>query len=76
MVKKLRDFRLKTKEEIQKAIDVINKTKFKIADVNTKLYRRNPLGLLQLPHYNKLPQDDLVLVHLEQCRLPNDYTKE
>ena len=39
--KKIERFSFKNKEEIQKAIDVINKTKFKIADVNTKLYRRN-----------------------------------
>ena len=31
-------------EELQKAIDAINKAKFKIVDVNTKLYRRNPLA--------------------------------
>ena len=42
--KKIERFSFKNKEEIQKAIDVINKTKFKIADVNTKLYRRNPLA--------------------------------
>ena len=34
----------KNKEEIQKVVDVINKTKFKIADVNTKVFRRNPLA--------------------------------
>ena len=42
--KKIERFSFKNKEEIQKAIDEINKTKFKIADVNTKLYRRNPLA--------------------------------
>jgi len=41
---KIEKFSFKNKEEIQKAIDVINKTKFKIADVNTKLFRRNPLA--------------------------------
>ena len=40
---KIEKFSFKNKEEIQKAIDVINKTKFKIADVNTKIFRRNPL---------------------------------
>ena len=39
---KIEKFSFKNKEEIKKAIDVINKTKFKIADVNTKLFRRNP----------------------------------
>ncbi len=42
--KKIERFSFKSKEEIQKAVDIINKTKFKIADVNTKLYRRNPLA--------------------------------
>jgi DNA topoisomerase I len=42
--KKIEKFSFKKKEEIQKAIDVINKTKFKIADVNTKIFRRNPLA--------------------------------
>ena len=41
---KIERFFFKNKEEVQKAVDVINKTKFKIADVNTKLYRRNPLA--------------------------------
>ena len=41
---KIEKFFFKNKEEVQKAIDVINKTKFKIADVNTKLFRRNPLA--------------------------------
>ena len=42
--KKIDKFSFKNKEEIQKAVDVINKTKFKIADVNTKIFRRNPLA--------------------------------
>tara|TARA_E500000178_G_scaffold285891_1_gene287523 strand:+ start:221 stop:2788 length:2568 start_codon:yes stop_codon:yes gene_type:complete len=41
---KIERFTFKNKEEIQKAVDIINKTKFKISDVNTKLYRRNPLA--------------------------------
>ncbi len=41
---KIERFSFKNKEEVQKAIDIINKAKFKIADVNTKLYRRNPLA--------------------------------
>ncbi len=41
---KIEKFSFKSKEEIQKAVDDINKTKFKIADVNTKLFRRNPLA--------------------------------
>ncbi len=41
---KIERFSFKNKDEIQKAINIINKTKFKIVDVNTKLYRRNPLA--------------------------------
>ena len=41
---KIEKFSFKNKEEIQKAVDIINKTKFKIADVNTKVFRRNPLA--------------------------------
>ena len=41
---KIEKFSFKNKEEIQKVVDVINKTKFKIADVNTKVFRRNPLA--------------------------------
>ena len=44
MVKKIERFSFKNKDEIQQAVDVINKTKFKIADVNTKLFRRNPIA--------------------------------
>ena len=41
---KIEKFSFKNKDEIQKAVDIINKTKFKIADVNTKVFRRNPLA--------------------------------
>jgi len=41
---KIDKFSFKNEEEIQKAVDVINKTKFKIADVNSKVFRRNPLA--------------------------------
>jgi len=41
---KIEKFSFKNKEEIQKAVDVINKTKFEIADVNSKVFRRNPLA--------------------------------
>ena len=41
---KIERFSFKNKDEIQQAVDVINKTKFKIADVNTKLFRRNPIA--------------------------------
>ncbi len=41
---KIEKFSFKNKEEIQKAVDTINKTKFKISDVNTKVFRRNPLA--------------------------------
>ena len=41
---KIERFSFKNKDEIKSAVDIINKSKFKIADVNTKLYRRNPLA--------------------------------
>ena len=37
-------FTFKSKEQINIAINVINKSKFKIKDVNTKIYKRNPLA--------------------------------
>ena len=39
---KIERFSFKNKDEIQNAVEIINKTKFKVTDVNTKLYRRNP----------------------------------
>jgi DNA topoisomerase-1 len=41
---KLRDFTFKNKEEMDKAINIINKSKFTIEDVNTKVFKRNPLA--------------------------------
>ena len=41
---KIEKFSFKNKEEIEKAVGIINKTKFKISDVNTKVFRRNPLA--------------------------------
>ena len=42
--KKIERFTFKNKNEIDKAIDVINKSKFLIKDVNTKIFKRNPLA--------------------------------
>merc|ERR1711966_22599 len=41
---KIERFTFKNKEEINEAINIINKSKFKVADVNTKVFRRNPLA--------------------------------
>ena len=37
-------FTFKNKGEIDKALDVINKSKFKIKDINSKVHQRNPLA--------------------------------
>merc|ERR1712127_1070868 len=41
---KIERFTFKSKEEINRAINVINRSKFKIKDVNTKVFKRNPLA--------------------------------
>ena len=41
---KVERFTFKNREEIHKAIDIINKSKFTISDVNSKVFRRNPLA--------------------------------
>ena len=41
---KIERFTFKSKEEINNAINVINKSKFTIKDVNTKIFKRNPLA--------------------------------
>jgi len=41
---KIERFSFKNKSEIDQAIQIINKSKFKIKDVNTKIFRRNPLA--------------------------------
>ena len=41
---KIERFTFNNKNEIDKAIDIINKSKFSIKDVNTKLFKRNPLA--------------------------------
>ena len=42
--KKIERFTFKNKEEIDIAINIINKSKFKVKDVNTKVFKRNPLA--------------------------------
>ncbi|RPG99369.1 MAG: type I DNA topoisomerase [Candidatus Pelagibacter sp. TMED118] len=42
--RKIEKFSFRNKEEINKAIDVIKNTKFKITDIASKIYTRNPLG--------------------------------
>ena len=41
---KVERFSFKNKKEIDKAINIINKSKFKISDVNSKVFKRNPLA--------------------------------
>ena len=41
---KVERFTFKNKETINKALDTINKSKFKISDVSSKVFRRNPLA--------------------------------
>ena len=41
---KIEKFTFRNKEEIDKAISIINKTKFIIKDVNSKVFKRNPSG--------------------------------
>tara|TARA_B100000965_G_scaffold403668_1_gene432410 strand:- start:56 stop:2620 length:2565 start_codon:yes stop_codon:yes gene_type:complete len=41
---KIERFSFKNKDEINDVINIINKTNFKITDVNTKTFRRNPLA--------------------------------
>jgi len=42
--KKIERFTFKSKNEIEKAVSIINKTKFVIKDVNSKIFKRNPLA--------------------------------
>ncbi len=41
---KIEKFSFKTKEDVNKAIEVIKKSKYKITDISSKIYTRNPLG--------------------------------
>jgi len=41
---KVEKFSFKNKEDINKAIEEIKKTKYKISDISSKIYTRNPLG--------------------------------
>ncbi len=41
---KVERFTFKNKGEIDKAINILNKSKFKISDVNSKVFKRNPLA--------------------------------
>ena len=42
--KKIERFTFKDKNKIDEAINIINKSKFSIKDVNTKVFKRNPLA--------------------------------
>jgi len=41
---KIEKFSFKSKEDINNAIELINKSKYRISDINSKIYTRNPLG--------------------------------
>ena len=42
--KKIERFTFKNKIEVDKALDLINKSNFKIEDINSKIHKRNPLA--------------------------------
>jgi DNA topoisomerase-1 len=42
--KKIKKFTFRNKTEIDNAINIINKSKFKIKDINSAIYKRNPLA--------------------------------
>ena len=42
--KKIERFTFRNKSEIEKAINVINKSNFKVKEVNSKVFKRNPLA--------------------------------
>ncbi len=42
--KKIEKFTFKNKEEINKAIEIINKNKYQITDITSKIFTRNPSG--------------------------------
>jgi DNA topoisomerase-1 len=42
--KKIEKFLFRNKSEVDKAINIINKSKFKIKDINSKIHKRNPLA--------------------------------
>jgi len=41
---KIEKFSFKSKEDINKAVELIKKSKYKISDIDSKVYTRNPLG--------------------------------
>ena len=41
---KVEKFSFRNKDDINKSIELINKSKYKISDINSKIYTRNPLG--------------------------------
>ena len=42
--KKIEKFSFRNKTEVDKAINIINKSKFKIKDIDSKIHKRNPLA--------------------------------
>ena len=65
---KIERFTFKNKNEIDQAISIINKTKFTVNDVNTKVFRRNPLAPFTTSTLQQTASGKLVLGLLEQCR--------
>ncbi len=41
---KIEKFSFKNKEDINKAVELIKKSKYKVSDISSKIYTRNPLG--------------------------------
>ena len=71
---KVEKFSFKNKLDVNNAIDLIKKSKYKISDISSK-YTRNPLDLLRPQHSNKQHQVNWALEPPELCKLRKDYIK-
>jgi len=70
---KVERFTFKNKFEIDQAIDVINKSKFKIKDINSKVHKRNPLAPFTTSTLQQTASENLDLELREQCKLLRDF---
>ena len=73
---KVEKFTFKRKENSEIALNKIKSQSYKITDVTSKIFRRNPLAPLLHQLYNKRPLENLVLELPEQCRLHKGFIKE
>ena len=73
--KKIEKFSLKIKTNSEKALNQIKNQSYKITDVSSKVYKRNPLAPFTTSTLQQTASGKFGFGASEQCKLPKDFIR-